>query len=161
MRFALGVSALLLLEVAVGLVPGVAAAVPRQQETEQAEQTPQAQPPEPFVIPEAEKNRKNPIKPSRRSIAMGGKLFASQCAMCHGEKGDGQGDLARELGLSVPDFTDASQQKKRTDGELFYILTKGRGEMPGQGQRLRTEQKWHMINFIRSLAATKNPKAEE
>ncbi len=53
--------------------------------------------------------------------------------------------------LPTPDFT-AAQQKKRTDGELFYILTRGHAGMPGQGSRLREKQKWDLINFIRSRA---------
>lgn len=106
----------------------------------------------PQVIPEEAKNRKNPVRATEKSIAAGRQLFSSQCRMCHGVKGDGKGDLAEEINLSVPDFTDARVQAKRTDGELFYILTQGHGEMPGQGKRMREAQKWNIINFIRSLA---------
>ncbi len=52
-----------------------------------------------------------------------------------------------------------AQQKKRTDGELFYILVHGHGGMPGQGKRLRPESKWDLINFIRSLAPTAKPQS--
>lgn len=106
----------------------------------------------PLVIPEEEKNRKNPIAPKEESLGIGRKIFTSQCGMCHGEKGDGKGDLAQEMTLTVPDFTNAEAQKKRTDGELFYILLQGHGHMPSQGKRLREEQKWHLINYIRTLA---------
>lgn len=106
----------------------------------------------PLVIPEEEKSRNNPIEPTKKSVETGRKLFSSQCTMCHGAKGDGKGDLAEQLNLSVPDFTDSAVQKKRTQGELYYILTHGHGRMPGQGERLRPEQKWHLINFIGTLA---------
>ena len=112
----------------------------------------QVEVPEPLIIPEAEKSRKNPVKANAASAALGRKLFSSQCAMCHGIKGNGKGDLALELQFNMPDFTQSDSRPKRTDGELYYIITKGHGEMPGQGGRLRAKQKWDMINFIRSQA---------
>lgn len=126
--------------------------VAQEQEAEPpAEEARQVEVPEPLVIPEEEKNRKNPIEDAAESITMGRQLFSSQCVMCHGKEGDGTGDLAEEVGFDVPDFTDPEVQEKRTDGELYYILTRGHGEMPGQGERLRPIQKWHLVNFIRTL----------
>ena len=98
------------------------------------------------------------VAPGRESIQRGRNLFSSQCVWCHGPKGDGKGELALADNLPTPDFT-AAQQKKCTDGELFYILTHGHGSMPGQGSRLREKQKWDLINFIRSLAPAAKPKA--
>ncbi len=130
---------------------------------QEAQETPAAEkpaPPPPLVIPEAEKNRKNPAKASRTSVGLGRNLFSSQCAMCHGAKGDGKGDLAVELAFQMPDFTHSEKRPKRTDGELYYIITHGHGEMPEQGERLRPKQKWNMINFIRSLASQESAKRE-
>lgn len=127
---------------------------------QEQEKAPPAELPKPLVIPEEEKNRKNPISPSPESVATGGKLFSSQCTMCHGTKGDGKGDLATELKFSVPDFTAADWQKKRTDGELNYIINTGHGHMPGQGGRLLEAQKWHLVNFLRTLGASEAPKHE-
>jgi mono/diheme cytochrome c family protein len=107
--------------------------------------------PKPLVIPAAERNRKSPIAATPEAIAAGKGLFSSQCAMCHGARGDGKGDLALSLRLQIPDFTRAAQQKKRTDGELFYILAHGHKEMPAE-TRLTEEQRWQMILYLRSLA---------
>ncbi len=107
----------------------------------------------PLVIPEEEKKRENPYKGNEENLALGKKLFSSQCKMCHGPEGKGDGDLAAEEGYEMPDFSDPAQQKKRTDGELHYILFQGHGKMPGQGRRLREEQMWGMVSYIRTLAA--------
>lgn len=131
-----------------------------QEEKPQEEKAPQAEAGKPLEIPEEEKARKNPIPAGPESVEAGGKLYRSQCAFCHGEKGDGRGEFAQELKLTVPDFTSAAEQKKRTDGEFFYIITEGHDQMPGQKARLRSEQKWHLINFIRSLAPPEKPKKE-
>lgn len=107
------------------------------------------------VIPPEEKTRKNPIPSSPDSIESGLNLYSSQCTMCHGPAGNGKGELAEKMQLKVPDFTSASAMKKRTDGELHYILRKGHGEMPPE-TRLEEKDLWDMINYIRSLARTKN-----
>ena len=69
--------------------------------------------------------------------------------MCHGARGAGDGTLANSLRITIPDFQTHS---KRTDGELFYILTEGHGRMPAEGERLSPEWRWDMINFVRSLS---------
>jgi len=143
-------SGLLLMGASARLLPGA----------QEKGKTPQAELPKPLVIPEEEKNRKNPISPSPESVEMGGKLFSSQCAMCHGAKGDGKGDLAAELKLDMPDFTPAEWQKKRTDGALNYIINTGHGRMPGQGGRLLEAQKWHLVNFLRALGPSEAQKHE-
>ncbi len=105
-------------------------------------------------IPAEAAQRKNPVAATAESVAFGKRLYTSQCAMCHGEAGDGKGDLAGEMNLKMPDFTDAKKMKERSDGALFYMITEGHVEahMPAQGRRLREEQRWHLVNYIRSLA---------
>jgi mono/diheme cytochrome c family protein len=110
-----------------------------------------------FKIPAEEAKRENPIKPTEASIAEGKRLHATQCAMCHGKEGDGKGDLAQEMELNMRDWRDPAALKDFTDGALFYVLHKGKDTMPGQEGRMRAEQEWNMINFIRSLAKKAPP----
>jgi hypothetical protein len=44
-----------------------------------------------------------------------------------------------------------------TDGELYYTIAKGRGKMPGEEDRSKPAQIWHMVNYIRSLAQKEPP----
>ena len=110
-----------------------------------------------FKIPPEEAKRENPNKPTPASIAQGKHLYSSQCAMCHGANGDGKGDLAVEIKLKIRDYRDPAALKDMTDGELYYILNKGKGQMPDQGDRLTAEQRWNLINYIRSLAKKEPP----
>ncbi len=128
------------------------------QEPEEAEEVPEVEVPP--VNPEEEKNRKNPFEVDDEFLALGKKLYRSQCRMCHGEKGQGGGDLAQEMKLSMPDFTTAEITKK-TEGELHYILAQGQGAMPGQGKRLRPQQMWSMVTYIRTLPPTAETAAEK
>jgi mono/diheme cytochrome c family protein len=111
-----------------------------------------AQAPANLVIPQEEMKRENPIKPTEGSIADGKKLFGYQCAMCHGEKGDGKTELAETMKLKMKDWSSPDTLKDFTDGTLNYVIEKGKGPMPGQEGRMKAEQKWNLVNYIRSLA---------
>ncbi len=110
----------------------------------------QTKPPESKVPPEAAA-KANPVKPTAESLAKGKKMYAIDCAMCHGEKGDGKGDMATDI-KNVTDFTNPDSLKDRTDGELFYVIRNGKGEMPPEGDRAKNDDIWNMVNYIRSFA---------
>jgi mono/diheme cytochrome c family protein len=93
----------------------------------------------------------NPVKPTPESLAKGKKMYGYDCAMCHGKDGDGKGDMASDM-KNVTDFTNPGALKNRTDGELFYVIRNGRGEMPLEGDRAKDGDLWNMVNYIRSLA---------
>ena len=131
---------------------------------QQPEKKPAQQPPPPpaeFKIPPEESKRENPMKGSAASVAVGKKIFASQCAMCHGDAGDGKGELADSLKLKLKDWHDPAALKDMTDGDLFYIVTEGKGHMPDQKGRMKDDQKWSLINFIRTFAAKKEGEPEK
>jgi len=105
-----------------------------------------------FKVPPEDAKKVNPLKSDASTLADGKKLFGSQCALCHGKDGDGKGDLAQDMKLSMHDYHDPATLKDRSDGELFYILSKGKGDMPGEGDRLSETQRWELITYIRSIA---------
>jgi len=115
----------------------------------QAQTSPKTQPPDYKIPPEAA-NQRNPVKPSPESLARGKKIYGYDCAVCHGKDGDGKGDMTDMKG--IPDFTDPAVQKGRTDGEWFYIIQKGKGEMPQEGDRAKSEDLWNLVNYVRSFA---------
>jgi mono/diheme cytochrome c family protein len=118
---------------------------------------------EPQMTPE-DVARKNPISPTPEGLAEARKLFGYHCAMCHGKDGDGKGDLAVEMKLELHDWHDASSIEKMTDGELFWIITNGRGKMlGGEGDRTTEKVRWNLVNLVRSFGkkpAGEKPKAE-
>jgi mono/diheme cytochrome c family protein len=110
-----------------------------------------------YAVPVAAAREPNPVKSTPESIAEGKKIYGYDCAQCHGAIGDGKTDVAKDL--KVPDLTDPAALQDRTDGALFYILKNGHGSMPREGDRVKPEQLWNLVNYVRSLAR-KQPPAE-
>jgi mono/diheme cytochrome c family protein len=112
---------------------------------------PPAKPPENKVPPEAAA-KANPVRPTAESLAKGKKMYGIDCAMCHGNNGDGKGDMGGDY-KTMPDFTNSQAMKDRTDGELFYITRNGKGaDMPPEDNRAKDDDIWNMVNYIRSFA---------
>ena len=94
----------------------------------------------------------NPIKPTADSLAKAKKMYGYDCSMCHGDTGNGKGDLAVDLKLTLKDFTDAETMKTVTDGQMFWVIQNGIGKMPGEGERLKPDDTWNMVVFVRNFA---------
>lgn len=109
--------------------------------------TPPAQP-----IPADAASLVNPVKPTPESQALAKKMYGYDCAMCHGENGNGKGDLAVDMKLNLKDYTDPAALKDLSDGELFYIIKNGKGQMTGEGDREKPEGIWNMVILVRSFA---------
>jgi len=104
----------------------------------------------------------NPVKPTAASLALAKKKYGYDCAMCHGVDGDGKGDLAIEMKLKMPDYRDPAALKSVTDGEMFYVIKNGNGgEMPSEADRLKDDDIWNLVNYIRSIPKNSKPAAAE
>ncbi|HET7842165.1 MAG TPA: cytochrome c [Terriglobia bacterium] len=104
-----------------------------------------------YAIPTQESRKGNPVAATPESLARGKKQYGYDCAMCHGKDGNGKGDVAADMKLSMHDETNPATLKDRTDGELFYIIKKGKDQMPPEGDRVKDETIWDMVNYVRSL----------
>jgi mono/diheme cytochrome c family protein len=124
------------------------------------DQKPAAPAAESKMPPEAAKVP-NSVKPTAASLAAGKKIYGYDCAMCHGKDGDGKGDLAADMKVKLLDYTDPAALKDKTDGELFYIIKNGKGEMTGEGDRLKPDEMWNLVNYVRSFSknSAAKPKA--
>ena len=104
------------------------------------------------AIPVAAARQANPVKPTPESIAKGKKWYGYDCAMCHGVNGNGKGDVVADMKLTLKDYTDPAALKDLTDGEIFYIIKNGKGQMPGEGDRAKPDDLWNMVILVRSFS---------
>lgn len=119
---------------------------------QQSQPAPAAKPTTIAVVPVEAVRTPNPVKSSPESIARAQKWWTIDCAMCHGKEGNGKGETGVAMKLTIGDFTDPATLKDRTDGELFYIIKNGHEDMPPEGQRIKPEENWDLVNYVRSLA---------
>jgi mono/diheme cytochrome c family protein len=125
-----------------------------------AQQTPETSKASPTsAIPADAATRPNPVKSSSESLARARKWWGMDCAMCHGKDGNGKGETASDMKLAMADFTDSATLKGRTDGELFYVIKNGNNDMPPEGDRVKVQENWDLVNYVRSLAK-KKPEGE-
>ena len=98
---------------------------------------------------------KNPVKPAPASITAGKVIYDAQCASCHSTTGKGDGKMAAMMNPPKPsDLTDATWKHGGTDGEIFTVIHDGvKGTaMRGYGTRLKPEEVWNVVNYVRSIA---------
>ena len=96
--------------------------------------------------------RKNPVKATPEGIAAVKKIFGYDCAMCHGLAGDGKGDVAASMNLSMKDWGTPGVISGISDGDMYDLIVKGKGKMIGEGDRLPPEKAWNMVHYVRSFA---------
>ena len=119
-----------------------------QQAEKPAEKTPAGK----SAIPADAAKLTNPVKPTPASTAQAKKTYGYDCAMCHGSDGDGKGDLAVDMKAKLLDYRDPAALKDKTDGELFYIIKNGLGDMPSEGDRAKPDEIWNLVIYLRSFA---------
>lgn len=106
---------------------------------------------EPWAAPPSDRDVKNPVPATPENVAAGKKLYEDNCAMCHGDKGAGDGITGENLVVKPADLTDAKLMKGETDGSLFWKITTGRAPMQSWKDTLSDTQRWQLVDYIRTF----------
>ena len=95
----------------------------------------------------------NPIKATESSLALGRQHYQTFCVPCHGPeaKGGVTGPVATKF-IPTPDLTNGELQRQRTDGYWHSYIVVGGAVMPSYGEALSSQEAWHIVNYLRSLA---------
>lgn len=81
------------------------------------------------------------------------KLYDLDCALCHGAAGDGKSDLAKDMQMSMLDWTDPKALAGMSDQALFDAIRKGKGKMPGEdASRAKDDEVKALVSYIRQFA---------
>jgi mono/diheme cytochrome c family protein len=107
-----------------------------------------------WSLPAGAKQRRNPVTTSPQVLQESARHFADHCASCHGNDGDGNTEIGRNLYPSAPDMREAATQEL-SDGELYYIIHNGVRwtGMPAWGEPGNDNDldSWKLVLFIRHL----------
>jgi mono/diheme cytochrome c family protein len=111
-----------------------------------------------WPVPKEAADRPNPLTASSPYVKKARTIFNDQCAMCHGDKGDGKGPEADALRVPPADLT-SYLMVSLSDGELFYKIAKGRDPMPSFEAKFSEQQRWGLVLYVRTFA--KGPPAKK
>jgi mono/diheme cytochrome c family protein len=93
----------------------------------------------------------NPVQRTATSIERGRDRYDIYCAVCHGSEGLGDGPVATSLANAVRNLTD-QRVLDQSDGWMYAVIAKGFGAlMPAYGARIAPEDRWHIVNYVRTL----------
>jgi mono/diheme cytochrome c family protein len=104
---------------------------------------------------------KNPLKLTLENMKAGQKRYEIFCIVCHGDKGNGDGPVIGAERFPAPPSLHTKQARGYMDGTLFHIITKGINKMPGYGDSLTHEERWQVVQYVRALQRSMNPKPED
>ena len=95
--------------------------------------------------------KQNPVKATPEVLAAAKKVFGYDCAMCHGENGDGKGELVESMKLKMKDWHDPAALEGLSDAEIYDLIVKGKDKMIGEGDRLAPEKVWGLVHYVRTF----------
>ena len=96
---------------------------------------------------------KNPLELSIENNAKifeeGKQLFNSNCAHCHGKKGDGNGPMVKSGAYAgVPNYSNLTNLG---DGQIFYSIYYGKGMMGAHNSLLSKKEIWTLVHYVRKF----------
>ncbi|MBV8818350.1 MAG: cytochrome c [Acidobacteriaceae bacterium] len=82
-------------------------------------------------------------------------MFQRYCFVCHGPEGKGNGPILNGPGETgkfpfAPNLT-ASPTTERSDGYIYAMIRGGRGLMPPYGDKIPEQDRWAIVNYVRTL----------
>jgi mono/diheme cytochrome c family protein len=95
----------------------------------------------------------NTVAADETSLAAGKKLYAANCASCHGETAQGDGRAGKTLTPPPANLVDETWLHGSSDGEIFVVIRDGVKQtgMKAFGSRMTTHQMWDVVNYLRSI----------
>jgi mono/diheme cytochrome c family protein len=107
-----------------------------------------------WVAPANSNNLKNPFDGNKTSVAEGQEIYNQMCVLCHGLKGNGNGEARLTLEKKPANFL-ALKVVNQTDGNIFWKITNGKPPMASYEELLTDDQRWKLVNYIRKLEVNK------
>lgn len=92
----------------------------------------------------------SPLKPENRvkDLERGKKMYTYTCKACHGELGDGQGDIVKSNAYSgVPNYKD----RQISVGSVYYVIMHGRNAMGSYAGQLQMADRWRVAEYVMEL----------
>ena len=99
----------------------------------------------------------NPRATTAESLERGRWLYGTYCLVCHGPEGRGDGPVSVASGGPFPGIPPLVDDARRrlSDGHIYGVTVNaqamGRALMPAYGYRVRGNDRWDVVNYVRLL----------
>lgn len=99
---------------------------------------------------------KNPIENTQANLFLGESLYKSYCIYCHGEKGDGKGDLfLRGLYNYPPKSLISEKMKTVSDADIYHVISVGYGIMAAHNVQVNSHERWLISSYVKNVLQKK------
>jgi mono/diheme cytochrome c family protein len=99
---------------------------------------------------QAKMNAHNPLERNDLNLTQGEELYGKFCVHCHGATGQGDGAVGLKLPGAPPAYT-AADKINMTEGEIFQIITYGKGLMGSHASQVNQEERWKLVLYVQKL----------
>jgi mono/diheme cytochrome c family protein len=100
----------------------------------------------------AKENLKSPLDSTQVNLDNAKVLFEIYCGICHGVKGDGQGNLVkREKILGIPRYDDPA--RAINEGSIYHTIYYGKNAMGSYANQLNEKERWEVVSYVLKLKA--------
>lgn len=98
----------------------------------------------------------NAVPQTPETLARAADLYRVNCATCHGASGRGDGPMAsyyanNPAAVVGPTDLASARVQGRTDGQLYWLIANGIGNMPRYGERLAEQDLWALVTLVRTV----------
>jgi mono/diheme cytochrome c family protein len=93
---------------------------------------------------------------TQENYAEGKVLFMHFCSPCHGETGQGDGEVTKHGYPPPPSYSKGQSSrggamKDLTDGKIYHTITYGNGAMGSYASQLSPEERWKVTMYVHHL----------
>src|SRR5262249_50995978 len=101
------------------------------------------------------------LAPPPSAVAAGQRIYAAQCAGCHGTSGDPVDSHAANLDRPSRSLAALLDRAEHSDADVFALVSNGASgtSMPAFAQRLSEDDRWAVTAFARTLSLEGAPGA--
>jgi len=97
----------------------------------------------------------NPLPRTESVLRSGRRDFNTYCSACHGLLGNGATSLTAAYGAKPANLV-SDQIRKLTDGEIYYVIMRGKNAMPSYAADLSEDERWSVVSYVRVLQRALN-----
>lgn len=101
-----------------------------------------------------------PLPLDEKLMQRGRQRFDIYCSVCHSRTGDGNGMIVQR-GFRRPPSLHIERLRNAPAGHFFDVMTNGFGAMPSYASRIKAEDRWAIVAYIRALQLSLNARLKD